>query len=296
MDRLERPNLGRQDPAVKALEREGSRMIEDRNASPAEIYGRYLGSAIADPFARVLLEHAAPARGERVLDLACGTGSVARQAAPMVGPEGTVIGVDVNPAMLDVARALPAPTGAKIEWQEGDAMALPLPDQAFDLVLCQQGLQFFPDRAASLREVRRVLDDGGRVVVSVWRSLREHRLYEALFAATARHLGVDPSAVASAFSLGDPEELRALLATAGFKGIGITPRSLDVHLEVPERFVEFAVLGAATTIPAFAGLDSGARARLVEAVAQETAPLVRQHRDEDRLTFPMSTNIASAHA
>ncbi|WP_046867241.1 class I SAM-dependent methyltransferase [Microvirga massiliensis] len=270
-------------------------MTEDQNASPAEIYGRYLGSAIADPFARVLLERAAPERGERVLDLACGTGSVARQVAPMVGPAGTVIGVDVNPDMLDVARALPAPTGARIEWQEGNAMALPLPDRAFDLVLCQQGLQFFPDRAAALREIRRVLKGGGRVAVSVWRSLREHPLYEALFAATAGHLGVDPSAVASAFSLGDPEELRVLLSAAGFNEIEITPRSLDVHLEAPERFVEVAVLGAATTIPAFAGLDPGVRARLVEAVAQETASLVRQYRDGDRLTFLMSTNIARAH-
>jgi ubiquinone/menaquinone biosynthesis C-methylase UbiE len=90
-------------------------MTKDRNASPAEVYGRYLASGIADPFSRVLLEHAAPKRGERVLDLASGTGSVARQVAPIVGPEGAVIGIDVSPAMLDVARALPAPAGARIE-------------------------------------------------------------------------------------------------------------------------------------------------------------------------------------
>ena len=75
-------------------------MIEDRKSSPAEIYGRYLGAAIADPFTRGLLEHAVPQRGERVLDLACGTGSVARQVAPMVGEEGVVVGLDINPAML----------------------------------------------------------------------------------------------------------------------------------------------------------------------------------------------------
>jgi ubiquinone/menaquinone biosynthesis C-methylase UbiE len=263
--------------------------------TPAETYEHYLGPAIAHPFTRVLLEYASPRAGERVLDVACGTGSVARHAAPLVGNSGKVIALDVNADMLRVARTLPTPSGAVIEWLQGDATRLELPDGSFDLVLCQQGLQFFPDRAAALREMRRVLVDGGRVAVSVWQALERHPLYEALFQATARHLGVSTAALDVAFSLAHADELRTLLSDADFQNIDVAARSLDVHLAAPERFVELTVLGAATSIPAFAQLDASTRSALVTAIAHETQSVAERYRDGDRLTFPMSTHIATAH-
>jgi ubiquinone/menaquinone biosynthesis C-methylase UbiE len=124
--------------------------------SAAEIYERHMVPAIFGPWAEDLLALATPLPGERVLDVACGTGVVARLVAQRVGPSGTVVGFDLNPGMLTVARSLPPPSGARIEWREGNVSAIPLPDATFDLVLCQQGLQFFPDRSAALREMRRV--------------------------------------------------------------------------------------------------------------------------------------------
>ena len=171
--------------------------------SPAEVYERYLGRAIADPFTRVLLDCAGPRPGERVLDLAAGTGSVARHVAPIVGTEGRVVAVDINAAMLAVGRALPAPAGPPVEWREGDAVDLDLPDQSFDLVLCQQGLQFFPDRAAAVREIRRVLTPEGRAVISVWQDLDHHPVYKALFEATACKLRTNVSDFDVSFSLGN---------------------------------------------------------------------------------------------
>jgi ubiquinone/menaquinone biosynthesis C-methylase UbiE len=263
---------------------------------PAETYEQYFGPAIADPWTHVLLEYAAPQPGERVLDVACGTGSVARHVAPLVGAAGQVVGLDSSPAMLAVARALPpAPTGATIAWQEGDAIRLDLPDEAFDLVLCQQGLQFFPDRAAALREMRRVLAAGGRVVISVWQALHYHPVYEALFQATARHLGAPIATVDVAFSLGDAEALRTLLGDAGLQRLAITPRSLQIHLPAPERFVQLTVLGAATSVPAFAHLETAARSALVEAVSSEAQAVAQRYREGDTLTFPMSTHIAVAY-
>jgi SAM-dependent methyltransferase len=197
--------------------------------------------------------------------------------------------------MLAVARALPAPAGATITWQEGNAISLDLPDAAFDLVLCQQGLQFFSDRAAALREMRRVLTGGRRVVLSVWQALHRHPVYEALFAATARHLGATVSTVAVSFALWDTAELHGLLSAAGFQRIEITPRSLNMHLPAPERFVQLTVLGAATTIPALTQLDTVARSALVEAVTLETEAVAHRYRDGDTLTFPMFTHIAVAY-
>ncbi|ABI59314.1 class I SAM-dependent methyltransferase [Nitrosomonas eutropha] len=269
-------------------------MSHQQSPNPAETYEQYFGRTISAPWTQVLLEYAAPQFGERVLDVACGTGSVARQVAPLVGAAGKVVALDINPAMLAVARALPAPSGAPIAWLEGNAINLDLPDNAFELVLCQQGLQFFPDRAAALREMRQVLIDGGRVVISVWQALHRHPVYEALFQATARHLGTTIGTVDVPFALWNAEELRTLLSDAGFQRIAITPRSLTIHLPAPERFVQLTVLGAATSLPAVVHLDAAARSALVEAVTSETQAVAQRYRDGDTITFPMSTHIAVA--
>lgn len=267
-------------------------MNQQHDLSPAEVYERYMGRTIADPWTGVLLDLAAPVSGERALDLACGTGSVARQLAPLVGASGRVLAVDINAEMLDVGRKQPVPDGASIVWQLGDATRLEIPDNTFDLVVCQQGLQFFPDRAASVLEMRRVLRETGRAVISVWQGLDQHPVYEALFTATARYFGVPLSDVDVAFSLSDTAELRQLLSDAGFQDVKIFPKSLLIHMPEPERFVQLSVLGAATSIPAFIRLDAVQRDTLVNAISTETSEVVQQFRTGDRLTLPMSTNIA----
>ena len=125
----------------------------------AEAYERYLVPAIFEPFARAPRRaRRAQRTGERVLDAACGTGVVARYAAPRAGH---VVGADVNAGMLAVAARI-AP---QLEWVQADIAALPFEDGSFDLVLCQQALQFVPDHAAALAELRRVLAPGGHAVV-----------------------------------------------------------------------------------------------------------------------------------
>ena len=140
--------------------------------SAAEIYERHMVPAIFGPWAEDLVALATPKPGERVLDVACGTGVVTRLVAQCVGPSGNVVGFDLNPGMLTVARGVPLPSGARVEWREGNVSAMPFPDATFDLALCQQGLQFFPDRPGALREVRRVLVSGGRLALSVWRPMQ----------------------------------------------------------------------------------------------------------------------------
>lgn len=132
--------------------------------NPADVYETYFVPGMFRPLSRALLPLAAAKSGDRLLDLACGTGIIARQVAPVVGAEGRVVALDLRQAMLDVASKLTVPYGAAIEWVQGDATKLDFAKGSFDIVACQQGLQFFPDRAAALAEVKRVLRPGGRLV------------------------------------------------------------------------------------------------------------------------------------
>jgi len=141
------------------------------SGNAAERYERVLVPAIFAPWAADLVALAKLRPGERVLDLACGTGVVARLAAERVGPEGDITGLDLNESMLEVARSQPIPAGAAaVAWVQSSALAMRVPDSSFDVVLCQQGIQFFPDRPQALREMIRVLVPGGRMFASVWHS------------------------------------------------------------------------------------------------------------------------------
>jgi ubiquinone/menaquinone biosynthesis C-methylase UbiE len=261
-------------------------------SNPAETYEQYFVPTLFRPWSHVLLQHAALQSGERVLDVACGTGIVARQVAPAVGAGGKVVGLDINPAMLAVARSQPPPEGATIEWHEASALALPFPSAVFDLVLCQQGLQFFSDKLSALREMRRVLAPHGRAVLSVWQSLAHNPVYQALDEAVERHLGTP--AFTTPFSLGDADEVRQLLSQAGFQHVAMAAVERMVRFPASKDFVQLAVLAAAAVIPAFAQLDAAARAALVAAVKQDVDATLQRYTEGDTLVFPMAAYIAKA--
>ena len=141
-----------------------------RGSAP-ESYERYQVPSVFAPLATLLLDQAALETGQHVLDVACGTGIVARLAAPQVGSSGEVVGIDLNLGMLKVARQCAETAGVSIKWRQGDAMDLPFTNDRFDLVLCQQGLQFFPNQVAALREMHRVLVPGGQLALCVWKSM-----------------------------------------------------------------------------------------------------------------------------
>lgn len=158
-------------------------------------------------------------RGDRVLDVACGTGVLARAAAEITGPPGSVAGLDIDPGMLAVAKRV-APG---IAWHQGDAGSLPFPDRSFDAVVSQFGLMFFPDRPAALQEMWRVLRPGGRMAVAVWASLDETPAY-AIEADLIERFGGRAAAEAlrAPFALGDRARLAATFAEAGIPDVSIT--------------------------------------------------------------------------
>ncbi|HET9514116.1 MAG TPA: methyltransferase domain-containing protein [Gemmatimonadales bacterium] len=157
--------------------------------------------------------------GDRVLDVACGTGVVAREAAERVGPAGSVTGLDLNPGMLAVAKRL----RPDIVWRQGDAGSLPFADDAFDAVVSQFGLMFFADRVGAIREMVRVLTPGGRLAVAVWDSLDRTPAYAAEVALLERMAGpAAADALRFPFCLGDTGQLAGLFSAAGLPDAVIT--------------------------------------------------------------------------
>lgn len=267
-----------------------------RYRSPAEAYEAIFVPTMFGPLTRLTLGHADVRRGARVLDLACGTGIVARNVAPLAGATGELVAVDLRPGMLATASSRPRPDGAPIEWRQGDATALDLPDAMFDLVICQQGLQFFPDRLAALAEMRRVLVDGGQVVLAVWRGLDHLPLFRELTEAEARHLeklGLTYEELAAPFLMDSADELRDLLQGPGFRDVAISEVLLDVRFPSAATFVEDVEIAYATVMPQFIE-NPGAFRDYVEAVERDLRPIIERYRDGKGVRFSLKSHIATA--
>jgi ubiquinone/menaquinone biosynthesis C-methylase UbiE len=259
--------------------------------SSAEAYERYLVPLLFAPGAEYLIELAEPGMGERVLDVACGTGIVARRAAEWVGTDGRVVGLDMNEGMLGVARKASSDVRPAIEWQQGDAADMPFPDQAFDVVFCQQGLQFFPDRPAALGEMHRVLVPNGRLALSVLRSTEHNPGYRLLAEALERHVGPDAGAMMrSPFSSLSAEELRDLITGAGFREVRILLGIAPVRYPSVGKFVQWE--GASSPL---AGLIGALSYDVREALIGDLSQTLRTYADDDGIVFPAETYLAVAH-
>ncbi|MGH2703987.1 MAG: class I SAM-dependent methyltransferase [Actinomycetota bacterium] len=245
----------------------------------AENYERYFVSTIGTAFATALLDVAALQPGERVLDVACGTGIVTRLATERVGAEGKVAGLDVNPAMLAVARSA-AP--ASIEWYESSAESIPCPDGSFDVVLCSLGLQFVPDKITALGEMRRVLVPGGRVAIGTVGPTPP--VFEILEQALARHVKPEVAAfMRQVFSLHDPQELQDMLAQAGYRDVDVQSKTLRLVLPAPKEFL-WQYVNSTPLADAVGQVDDEGRAALERDVTTawrafvEGGDLIAEHR------------------
>lgn len=206
----------------------------------AEAYEDRLVPALFAEWAPLLVKQAGVTAGSSVLDVATGTGVVARSAADAAGPGGRVVGVDSNEAMLNVARR----QRGDIEWRVGDAHALPFPDDTFDAVLCQAALMFFENRVQSLMEMGRTARPAGTVVLQVWGRLAESAGFDAFVEVASRHLG--PAAVEvlqGYFVLGDPVELRELVESAGLEVSELVSREGALRYPTIRDFVTTEIDG-----------------------------------------------------
>ncbi len=184
----------------------------------ATAYNELHVPALFQQWAPLVLDAVQARTGDRILDVACGTGVLTREAASRVGSDGLAAGLDPNPGMLAVAMEL-APA---LEWTEGVAEALPYSSESFDAVVSQFGLMFFQNRAAALSEMARVLRPGGRVAVAVWDSLENSEAYPDEVALLQKLAGeAAASALSAPFVMGDKPELTQLMEAAGFKSVEV---------------------------------------------------------------------------
>jgi ubiquinone/menaquinone biosynthesis C-methylase UbiE len=253
------------------------------------MYEQALVGPLFAPWVEPFLTDVGVAVGDRVLDVACGTGIVARHAKERVGKAGSVIGVDVNPQMLAVARRV-APT---IDWREGDAASLPLGEnEKVDAILCQQGFQFFADRPAVARQLRRALVEGGRVGVSTWRPDEEFPVLLELRRVAEEHVG----AIADRrHSLGDTGPLEAVLKEAGFKGVRAKSYSRTISFENGSAFLRLNAMALVSMSDARTDSEEE-RQKRVDAIVRASEQRFRGRMKSGALAYELGTNVVLAKA
>lgn len=202
--------------------------------SPAEVYDSHFVPALFAQWGPVVAAEAEVRKGDRVLDVACGTGTLALAGAEIVGPAGSVVGLDANPEMLAVARRKPV----QIEWLEGRAEALPLPENSFDAVVSQFGFMFFEDKPQALREMMRVLRPGGRLAVAVCDAVENSPGYGAFALLLDRLFGTQVGdAFRAPFCLGDAGQLNAICHEAGIDDAEVVQRNGQVQFKSIDALV-----------------------------------------------------------
>ncbi|WP_440770997.1 methyltransferase domain-containing protein [Natronorubrum sp. DTA28] len=260
--------------------------------SASEAYERYLVPPLFAPWAERLLDAADPREGDRLLDVACGTGIVARSAASRVDERGAVVGLDTNEGMLAVAaETTDDERRPAIEWRRGDATDLPFPEGRFDVVCCQQALQFVDEPSAALEEMHRVLAPGGRAALSVWRPLEYQPGYVVAADALERHIGDEAGAMMrSPFPAWDGDFLRTLAREAGFDDVSITIEIGTMRYPSVAEFVRREAASSPLAEP-IAAAERTVRDELIRAVGDG----LDAYTDDEGVVFPMESYCLTAH-
>lgn len=247
-----------------------------RDYSGAELYERDFVPAIATPVAGELMRTANLQPGERVLDVACGTGLITRLAAERVGPTGSVTGIDIAPDMIAVAKTVPVPTAPVIDWRIADATALDVPDDSYDVVTCQMGLMFIEDRPRAIAEMRRVLVPGGRLVVNTPGVIQPP--FELMEKAIVDHISPDLGGfIRAIFSIPDPDVLADLLRDAGLRDVTARTYTAAFRLPPPAEFL-WQYINLTPMAPFVARAPEDAKAAMEREVVEGLEPYVSDGR------------------
>jgi ubiquinone/menaquinone biosynthesis C-methylase UbiE len=252
----------------------------------ADIFENMLVPSIFRPWGLDMLDRVPVSASDRVVDVGCGTGILARLVRERAGPQTDVQGVDLSALMIGKARAIAPDIG----WHEAGAEKMPLPDQSFDVALCQQAFQFFPDRDAAAREMHRVLTRGGRVAISTWRPIEECELFYGLDQAATRLFG---PRVDRRHAFGDGAAIGSILAAAGFRDIHAQVITRAEHVSDARTFVR---LNLGATYPPINEMSDAERESAIDAMMREAADTLEQFAHGRGLVHPMKANLVTAVA
>ena len=236
----------------------------------AELYEARFVPAIFAEWAPLLVDAAGIRPGQEVLDVACGTGIVARTVADRLAGTGRAVGVDLNEGMLGVARRI----RPDLEWRQGDAADLPFPDRSFDAVLCQMALMFFPDRVRAVREMARVARPGGVVALVVPAALDAQPAYGSFVDLATRVAGPEASSLLGSYwSCGDPDDLRRLTSASGLELSTLESHAGTARFASAEELAATEVEGSPLvdriTTEEYAAIRAGSRSVLARFVAPD---------------------------
>jgi ubiquinone/menaquinone biosynthesis C-methylase UbiE len=258
-------------------------------SNPAETYEAYMVPVLFAPWASRLIQFANIQPNDRVLDVGCGTGIVARLIASDVNFTGAITGLDLSSNMLAVARAMADQQNQKIDWHEGRVESMPFQNTSFDVVVCQQALQFFADRKLALSEIHRVLAKDGHFVFSTWQGLDRHPFYVKLHDVIQKRFRM--SGVETIFELGDYDTLISLLIDAGFRFVEIEPVSMTARFPDPEGFLAGEIDVDTACIPSMQHLDAKERQRITADIRDEMAAALQEVTQEEHVVIPFHANI-----
>ncbi len=254
-----------------------------------ELYESVLVPTLFRPWAEDILHRIDLSVSDSIIDVACGTGIVARVARERTGAR-RIVGIDLNPAMLAVAQD----RGPNIEWRIGDATALPVAEgETFSAAVCQQGLQFIPDRKAAIAEIRRVLSPGGHLAVSTWQSDENFPFLHGLRQVAEQHVG---KVTDRRHSFGDAAELGVLLTEAGFRNVQVESVTKTMRFSDGNAFAYLnaaAMIGMSERGPEISPEE---RDPLIRAIVADCRELIVENTNADGFSYDIGANVATARS
>ena len=255
-----------------------------------EVYEFQKVKAIFRPLAEATLQNVTINENDSVLDVACGTGIMNRVIGEQFPSLNSIVGVDLNPTMIEMAKKLTSDQQERFKWHQSDVVSLPFEDKLFTLVFCQQGLQFFPDKPKAIQEIRRVIKPNGRLVLTVWSAISP--FFMALAESLDMHIGSETAQKSLApFAFRDEQVIRDIVTGAGFIEASMTTitilRNIDpANISIPK---EIAANPIGSTVAA-------QEQDVVNRIIKQVEMAIEPYRTDTGYAIPQETFLLQARA